>query len=262
MKASTLVIAGTGIKFISHLTHEVEVYIQNSSKILYLSNEPAIEEWIKSKHLNTESLYDYYTRHESRLKNYQEIANKILSDVNKFETTLVLLYGHPTVYAMPALEAAIKARKQNVEVIILPGISADACLYADLMIDPGSAGCQSYDATDFLIKNKIIDNTSHTILWQIGSIGSISLISNYGNKTGIRLLKNKLSELFTPNHPVTVYEASQYPHFRPRIDDITIEDLENIELTALSTLYIPPINVSTINNEILDKLNLSIDQLK
>jgi uncharacterized protein YabN with tetrapyrrole methylase and pyrophosphatase domain len=79
----------------------------------------------------------------------------------------VVFYGHPTVFAKSALDAVIKLEKENYVTKILPAISSEDCLFADLRIDPGSDGCQSYEATDFLIRRKKIDPTSHLILWQI-----------------------------------------------------------------------------------------------
>jgi hypothetical protein len=34
------------------------------------------------------------------------------------------------------------------DAVMLPGISAEDCLFADLGIDPGMIGCQSFEATD------------------------------------------------------------------------------------------------------------------
>jgi hypothetical protein len=34
---------------------------------------------------------------------------------------------------------------------MLPAVSAEDCLFADLGVDPGAAGCQSHEAADFLI---------------------------------------------------------------------------------------------------------------
>ncbi len=54
-KSSSLVVVGSGIKFLSHLTTEAKTYIENSSKVLYLVNEPAIALWINEKNNNSES---------------------------------------------------------------------------------------------------------------------------------------------------------------------------------------------------------------
>jgi hypothetical protein len=46
MTYSSLVVVGSSIKFISHLTTEAKTYIEQSNKVLYLVNEPAIKEWV------------------------------------------------------------------------------------------------------------------------------------------------------------------------------------------------------------------------
>ena len=48
---------------------------------------------------------------------------------------------------------------------MLPGISSEDCLFADLGVDPGVSGCQSYEATDFLMNAPIIDSSTQLILW-------------------------------------------------------------------------------------------------
>src|SRR5690606_41924587 len=40
-----------------------------------------------------------------------------------------------------------------------PGISAEACLYADLGIDPGRHGVQSMEATHFLVYDRVPDTS-------------------------------------------------------------------------------------------------------
>ena len=83
----------------------------------------------------------------------------------------VALEGHPSVFATPALNAVILAKQHGYYAKILPGISSEDCLFADLLIDPGSSGCQSFEATDFLIHKRIFDPTCHLILWQVDEIG-------------------------------------------------------------------------------------------
>ena len=55
---------------------------------------------------------------------------------------------------------------------MLPGISAEDCLFADLGVDPAEAGCQSYEATRFLERRPAIEPRAALILWQIGVVGS------------------------------------------------------------------------------------------
>lgn len=262
MKENTLVIAGSGIKFLSHLTHETKVQVKHADKVLYLVNEPAIEEWIKGQNKNVESLYQLYVKHYRRLDCYKEITHKILSELEQHKLLCVILYGHPTVFAIPALEAAVQATKQGYQINTIPAISAEDCLFADLLIDPGFCGYQSYEATEFLIKEKIIDVSAHLILWQVGTIGAIGRPYKHNNAKGINALVKKLNDYYEITHTVIVYEAAQYPHFKPRIDRISIQELIDITLTSLSTLYIPPAQKAEINMAMLNLLEINIKELQ
>lgn len=262
MQKNTLVVAGSGIKFLAHLTHETKIQIKHASKILYLVNEPAIEEWIKNNNPQTESLYPFYIKHFRRIDCYKEISMKILSELSHQKLLCVVFYGHPTVFATPALEAAVEATKQGYQVLVLPAISAADCLFADLLINPGSGGCQSYEASEFLIKDKIIDASAHLILWQVGTIGAIGRPYDHNNRMGVELLIRKLNNYYDLMHPIIVYEAAQYPHFKPRIDLIPLKKLREINLSSLSTMYISPGRKAEINLSVLNKLNLKIKDLQ
>ena len=51
------------------------------------------------------------------------------------------------------------------------GISAEACLFADLGLDPGTTGCQSYEATAFLARTPPVDTEAVLVLWQVSVLG-------------------------------------------------------------------------------------------
>src|SRR5580658_7209196 len=138
MKNASLVVVGTGIKFLSHLTTEATVYIEQSDKVLFLVNDPAIKEWIKKKNSCSESLDPLYTKYSLRQDCYQAITDHILKTLYERLHVCVVLYGHPGVFAQPGLDAVLQARKQGFYAVLLPGISAEDCLFADLLIDPGS----------------------------------------------------------------------------------------------------------------------------
>src|SRR3954469_14687474 len=101
MVSTSLVVVGSGIKFVSHLTTEAIAHIEKSEKVLYLVNEPAMKEWIQKKNKNAESLDPLYVRHELRIDSYNAITNYILDNVRKKQHVCVVLYGHPAVFAKP-----------------------------------------------------------------------------------------------------------------------------------------------------------------
>lgn len=238
---NTLTVIGTGIKFLSHITVETKAYIENADKVLFLLNEPAIAEWIKNKNPSYESLEELYFSCNARRDSYTKITNYILETLKHIKHLCVAFYGHPTIFADPALEAAKIAKSQGYDVRILPGISAEDCLFADLFINPGQRGCQSYEATDLVENQKRIDNRSHLIIWQPDCIYEFRHKKKAGQEN-LNLLIMYLANYYDLSHEVCIYEAAQYPHLNPKIVQTPLEKLTPSLLSSISTLYIKPIS--------------------
>lgn len=253
---NTLIIVGSGIKFMSHLTTEVKANIENSEKVLYLVNDPLMQEWIKTVNSSSESLDSLYANNALRNANYQAISEYIIENLKKYKTLCVVVYGHPTVFVQPTLYAAESAKKEGFNVVIMPGVSAEDCLFADLLIDPGSRGCQSYEATDFLLYQRNYDPRSHLILWQPYVIGVLKVVGEHDPIAGLKLLVEYLRNQYKMDHQVIIYEAAQYPTFKPRILGIKLSELPYSNITRLSTLYIPPIPQGMPNQDVLVKIKM------
>ena len=82
-----------------------------------------------------------------------------------------VFYGHPGVFVAPSHRALAIAKEEGYKARMLPGISAEDCLYADLGIDPANPGCLIYEASDFLITERPVNINSHLILFQVGCVG-------------------------------------------------------------------------------------------
>lgn len=251
---------GSGIKCISHLTTEAKSYIEQSDIVLYLVNDPIMKEWIQKNNPHAESLDKLYTQHPLRRYCYRLITDYILESLRKNRHVCVVMYGHPAVFAQPALDAVIQAKQEGYDAKILPGVSAEDCLFADLLIDPGTTGCQSYEATDFLIYKRKYDPSSCLILWQVGFIGVLDHTSSHDNRQGIKVLLDYLKDNYPAEHNVTLYEAAQYPGFEPRIDTLSLSKLPDAQFSRLSTLYIPPSRKAICDKEMVNVLKMNISK--
>jgi tetrapyrrole methylase family protein/MazG family protein len=249
-----LIVVGSGIKFLSHLTIEAKAHIEQSDKVLYLVNEPAMKEWLQKANANTESLDDLYFQYDLRAESYRAITDHILSALLESQHVCVVLYGHPAVFAKPALDAVQIAKKRGYHAAVLPGISAEDCLFADLLVDPGSHGCLSLEATDLLLRQKKIDPTCHVVIWQIAVIGLFHHSASHDNSTGIKLLVTYLHQFYDMNQEVTLYVAAQYPGFEAFIQHLTLEQLINTTIPRIATLYIAPAEKSPIDKTTLQLL--------
>lgn len=240
---NNIVFVGVGIKFFSHITQEALANIMECEKLYYLVNEPAMIEWLSRTNKSAESLEDLYYAYDTRLEAYQNIAQKIIEESNNYSNICVVMYGHPLVLNLPTkltIEAA-SSSELDINVQVLPGISAESVLYCDLGIDPGVGGIQSYEASEFLYKKKIIDTSSHLILWQVGVIGAQGCTKDHDNSKGIKLLKDYLLGFYQEDHRVVFYEATQYPNVAPIINLSVLSEIDKPEISQLMTAYIPPV---------------------
>jgi hypothetical protein len=159
------------------------------------------------------------------------------------------------VFALPPHLAIRLARKEGYEAVMLPGVSAEDCLFADIGIDPGIRGCQSFEATDFLVRKREWDASSHLILWQVGSLGNTRMEIDPHTREKQEILVEALSIRYPDSHRVAVYEASLYPSVPSRIDWISLSGLPQTKTSYISTLYVPPLPEKDVDPDLMARLS-------
>ena len=253
MPKGSLTVVGSGIKSISHLTQEAQLHIAQAEKVLYgLADTFAI---LSVEDLNsTAEALPYYFEGKSRIETYHHWVEIIAANVRAGTKLCVVFYGHPGVFVYASHEAIKLLRSEGFEATMLPGISAEDCLIADLGFDPARGGCQSFEATDFLVHHRKFDPTSHLILWQIWSIGENRYNPAAHSAVGLEILKEELLRTYDKNHEVIVYEASKYPISDAVIQRLPLEKLCDATISTISTLYVPPYGSSPMDKDILERL--------
>ena len=255
MSSGSLTVVGTGIQFGTQMTPEARGVIKNADVVLSLVAEPVMQAALKRLNPETRSLQEHYVVGESRSEAYEAMIAEILSHVRRGLDVCAAFYGHPGVFVAPSHEAVRRAREEGFRARMLPGISAEDCLYADLGIDPARSGCQCYEATDFLVHGRQVDTTAALVLWQIGTVGN-SAAAEEATPTGLGVLVEVLLELYPADHDVVVYEASPYPGFDPLVRRVPLVDLSPQDVTAMSTLYVPPAGAAELDVTMMDRLGL------
>jgi uncharacterized protein YabN with tetrapyrrole methylase and pyrophosphatase domain len=244
----SLIVVGTGICAVGQLTVDAIAYMKESDVVLYLVGDPVAEGVIRS--LNPSgamSLRGYYGEGIVRNQSYEAMVLHILSCVRAGKRTCVAFYGHPGVFAYPAHEAIRRARKEGYVARMLPGISAEDCLFADLNVDPAVNGCQSVEASDFLVHEKAIDTSCALVLWQVGVVGDWTYRTSGYELRAFPLLMEKLTRYYGMWHEVTIYEAATLPELKPKMLKIALEHLTPEYVTAGTTMYVPPARAKTLD---------------
>jgi len=257
LEKGSLTIVGTGIQLVGHLTKGAEAWIQQADKVLFALADPVTAKWLKTLNASAEAL-PYNTDNQRRRETYREMVERMLTEVRKCINVCAVFYGHPGVFADPAHNAIRQARREGFRAQMLAGVSAEDCLFADLGVDPGKNGCQSFEATDFLIRRRRFDAHSALILWQIAMVGNLGFYQEGGHKLGLTVLGEVLGESYGPEHEVVVYEAAvYYPVCEPVIQPLPLSKLAEAKVTAVSTLYVPPKGPAPVDNEMMARLGMA-----
>lgn len=239
MGAGSLTVVGTGIELAVHVTPQALAEIRRADDVPYLVADPATGAWLRSLTPNARSLSHLYRHSEDRSESYEAIVDELLSRVRAGLRVCAAFYGHPGVFVQPSHDAIRRARAEGFEARMLPAISAEDCLFADLGVDPGQTGCQSYEATDFVVYSRRVDPTAALVLWQVGGIGDPGYPPR-ATPERLQVLADVLLRSYRPDHEVVLYEASPYRVCSPVVRRLPLAKLPAASVPILATLYVPP----------------------
>lgn len=261
MPSGRLFVVGTGITA-GQMTIESQNACSSADLLLCLVADPLTAHYLRSLNSNVESLQSSYQHGEPRLDAYADMVNRILEPVRAGLTVCAAFYGHPGVFAFPSHESIRIARAEGYPARMLPGVSAEDCLFADLGLDPSMSGCQSFEATDFLIHNRTFDPTSSLIIWQISVIGDLSFNSSGYSAGGLAVLTERLLQSYDESHQVILYEAAHSPLAESRMERVALGDLPDARVNAITTMYVPPYRSAQPDQAVLDRLGVEREELK
>lgn len=239
--SGALTVVGLGITLVSHLTAEANAHIRAAELVLYLFPHQLADEWMRSLNPAARSLAGHYQPGRDRAATYAAMVDDVLHCLGRGLRVCVAFYGHPGVFVSPGHAMVRAARQAGYATVMLPGISAEDCLIADLGLDPGAYGCQSYEASDLLARHYPCDPRSLVLLWQVGVIHHYTVAdATLDPRPGLLALVRHLSQFYRPDHPAVMYEAAVLPTSAPICTPCVLGALPDTPTTPRSTLVIPP----------------------
>jgi hypothetical protein len=250
----SLACVGLGMMLGAHVSPRSRSHIEQADVVFALVSDPLVELWVQEMRPDMRSLQPYYIEGRPRTQGYREMVEAMLVQVRAGRRVCGVFYGHPGVFALVPHKAINGARSEGFDAVMEPGISAEDCLYADLGIDPGTYGCQHYEASQYMFYQRRIDPSAYLILWQIGMAGDRSLARFSTGPAYRRLLVELLAQDYPADHPVIAYEAATLPIKAPRMEEIRLSDLAAADLRLQTTLVFPPARPMQRNQAMLDRL--------
>jgi len=258
-KQGTLICVGTGMRMAGQITPLAQSYIETADVVVSAVPNIFTRDWIKGIARDFICVLDHYDDCEVDGKNrrdtYRRMADTILDQVRAGKTVCAAFYGHPGIFACISHIAIKDARAEGYSAEMLPGISAEDCLVADLGIDPGRTGMQSMETTQFMIYERRIDPTALLILWQPFLAGELSLKRFETTAARVQVLVDKLARDYPLDHEVILYEAATNPLEKTRIDTMALRDLPTAAMVGATTLVIPAAYALQRDQATVDQLN-------
>lgn len=258
-KPGKLICVGTGLRMAGQITPLAQSYIETADVVVSAVPNLFTRKWLQGIAKEFICILDHYSDCEVDGKNrrdtYRRMADTILAQVRQGKTVCAAFYGHPGIFACISHMAIADARAEGYVAEMLPGISAEDCLVADLGIDPGRTGVQSMEATQFMIFERRIDPTALLILWQPYIAGELSLKRFNSTRARLQVLVDKLARDYPLDHQVILYEAATHPLETTRADKLALRDLPSARLQGATTLVIPAAHPLKRDQAIVDQLN-------
>ena len=238
-----------------HLTPESRAAIESADKVFYCVCDAAAELLIRSMNKNCEDLFPLYSEEVPRYVTYRQMTEKVVQAVKSGSNICMVFYGHPGVCATSTHAALRAVRKAGAKARMLPAISSHDALFAELGVDPGIAGCQIYEATSYLTRDRSYDVDTPLILYQLAAIGDLNYYENGFPKICLHLLTSRLVDQYGSDHPCILYTAANMPFLECSITKLTVGQLSDANVFMAHTLLVLPKSQPPRNTSIIDTIH-------
>jgi Tetrapyrrole (Corrin/Porphyrin) Methylases len=251
----SIIIAGTGLH-LGHVTLETAAHIKIADEVFHVLTDGVTEQWVEENSRQAVSMKAYYQEGQDRGEIYDRMTQTVLDAARKGSRVVGLFYGHPGVFVTPSHDIIRIAREEGIAARMLPGVSAEDCIYADIGFDPGDTGCVSYEATDMLVSGFAPDPRCWTIVWQPDVVGNLFYSELDNDRTRVGALSAYLLDFYPAQTRCYLYEGNTYSVGRPRIVETTLECFPEAGLTGITTLVIPPARESDVDHGMYARLRM------
>lgn len=238
-----ITVVGLGISCTEHLTPEGDRAIRAANEVLFVDTGVATRAFLEQRCPRVTDLYrEGYVEGRDRVHTYHHMAARVVRAAQEHGPVVFAVQGHPTVFCYPPFLVREAAGLLGLSVVVQPGISSLACLFSELMVDPGPLGIQMYEATDVLLRRRPLQPDVPLVLWQVGTLESRIHSGRASGPERFVRFRDHLLKFYPPTHVATAFYASPHPLAPSRKHAFALGQMLDhaAELDGGVTLYVPP----------------------
>lgn len=260
-------VVGTGTVGYRQLTKEAEAALEKSDKVFLVHHQELISDYL-DEFTEVIDITDEYEDNTERSDTYKRMAERVIDSAQEPDTEVVslALYGHPMYFVDPSRIVINEAPKHDLEVEVIPGISAIDCLYIDIGLDPSEDGLQIFEATDVLIREFELNPEVPAFLLQIGSVESTLYSMDDSKPERFTNIKEHLQDFYPEDHSLYLLQTSTYPISNSERIEFNLSQFDTKEVSErinhMQTLYIPPTDSRNVMNSEMQRKAGSVDHLE
>lgn len=237
LEPADLTLVGTGMRLVADMTIEALWHIERADRLFFVTADVMSERWLQELNPSAERLPRYLPGRRRR-ETYALWVETVLAPVRQGQRTCAAVYGHPGLLVQFSRDAIRQARAEGYSARMLAGIGTDAALIADLLVDPGPTGLQSYTAGELLRRRPRFDTATPLVVWQLRVVNEPGPPTEI-DRAGLHQLTGLLLSHYDAAHEVFVYEASKNPAIEPVVQAVALRSLPEVRFRASATLYVP-----------------------
>lgn len=227
MKNAFLVVVGTGLFPAEHLTVEARAWLERADHVVHAHHDPDMIQWLIDLNPHIQAL-------PGNISIPGMSIGFIIELLATGKSVCLALPGHPAVYQSTGRSLVAAAREAGYRAWLTPAVTAEDCLFANLGVDPGRNGGQSFTATYLLLYQPVFDPTAALFLWGLDQIGQLS------HPAGLSLLQEFLERNYTGQHPLTLYTPPGSVGQAATMQTFSLTTLDQQYPRSDTLLYVPP----------------------
>jgi uncharacterized protein YabN with tetrapyrrole methylase and pyrophosphatase domain len=252
-------IVGLGITSVLQLTRETEAAFRRSHEVFVLPAGYGVDQYVSTLCARVTNLHARsYVEGVPRLEAYDAMAAAVIEAALDHPPVSLGLYGHPLVYAYPPQLILATAPFLGLRVKVLAAVSSLDTILVDLNLDPAMEGLQMYEATELLVRRRVLQPDVPCLIWQVGAVESNLYSEHVSSPERFERILRYLLEYYPAEHEVVSVYSSTHPLIESQLIHFPLGAMEahHRDLHQALTLYIPPVKTRPIaDHDLLSRLD-------